>query len=267
MSKKIFWVAVMVGATTGIIMGLVTTQAVMIQRVKKFRLETQLGDIVRLQKALEQKLSLIQTRQDSILSTLQAVKASTVRPERAGPAPEDLNKVYTIPVDNSPVKGNPEAKVTIVEFSDFQCPYSQRFHPAVAETLKSYPQDVKYILKNFPLQFHPNARPAAKAALAAREQGKYWEMTELLFAHGKELSEGKYKELAGQLGLDVKKFMKDYQEKDAEWERLITEDMATAAKIDVRGTPTFYINGKKTQARDLESWKAEVEKALKEKIK
>ena len=177
---------------------------------------------------------------------------------------EDYSKVYTIDIAHSPIRGNPKAAVTIVEFVDFQCPFCQRFYPPVQEVLKAYPKEVNYILKNFPLSFHPQARPAAKAAFAAGEQGKYWEMVDLLLQNAASLSEEKFQELAQQLKLNVDKFLKDYKEKDAKWEELINKDMSLGGQVDVRGTPTFYINGRKTLARDLNAFKAEIEKIFNE---
>lgn len=221
-------------------------------------------DIKMSQLHLEQRLVNIESRQAQTANSLQNMRGTMPNfAQRPLMPTEDFNKVYTINAGNSSVYGNPNAKVTIVEFSDFQCPYSQKFHPATWDAVKAYPNDVKYILKDFPLSFHPNARPAAKAALAAREQGKYWEMVEALFANGKELSEDKYKDLAKNLGLNVDKFMKDYKDKDADWEKLIQEDMDVAQSANVRGTPTFFINGKLTQARDFDAWKSEIEKNLK----
>jgi protein-disulfide isomerase len=185
-------------------------------------------------------------------------------PPQAPPV-EDLSKVYDIPLDHSPVRGPKNAPVTIVEFMDFQCPFCARFHAPIMETLKAYPDKVNYIVKNYPLSFHPQAKPAAKAALAAGEQGKYWEMTDALLENGNALSEQKFEELAGKLGLDVKRFMNDYRTKDAQWEGYIQKDISLANNVDVRGTPTFYINGKKTNARDINGFKQEVDKILKNK--
>lgn len=185
-------------------------------------------------------------------------------PSQAPPA-EDLSKVYDIPVDHSPVRGSKNAPVTIVEFMDFQCPFCARFHAPILETLKAYPDKVNYIVKSYPLPFHPQAKPAAKAALAAGEQGKYWEMVDALLENGGALGEQKFEELAGKLGLDVKRFMSDYKNKDAQWEDYIQKDMSLAGQVDARGTPTFYINGKKTNARDLNGFKQEIDQILKNK--
>ena len=100
------------------------------------------------------------------------VRAQAQQPQM--PPQEDFSKAYDIPLDHSFVRGKKDAPVTIVEFVDFQCPFCARFHPPIEETLKAYPDQVSYVVKNFPLAFHPQARPAAKAALAAGEQGKYF---------------------------------------------------------------------------------------------
>jgi protein-disulfide isomerase len=182
-------------------------------------------------------------------------------PQPPMPPQEDFNKEYDLKVDQSYFKGKKNAPVTIVEFTDFQCPFCARFHAPLAEAVKAYPNDVKLVIKNFPLPFHPNARPAAKAALAAGEQGKYFEMADALIANQQTLGDAKYLELAKELGLNVKQFEKDLKEKDAKFEAVIAADMQLVDEVDVRGTPTFFINGKKTMARDVEGFKREIEKA------
>jgi protein-disulfide isomerase len=184
-------------------------------------------------------------------------------PQPQQPPEEDLNKVYDLPIDGSYILGKPDAKVTFVEFSDFQCPFCARFHPVLTEVQKVFPNDVKLVIKNFPLSFHQNARPAAKAALAAGLQGKYFEMVSAVLENAQNLSDDKYKELAGKIGLNVAKFTQDLKDKDAEFEKKLQADIALGQKADVRGTPSYYINGKKSQARDIEGWKAEVQALLK----
>jgi protein-disulfide isomerase len=175
---------------------------------------------------------------------------------------KSYNISYNIPQLHSQFKGPKESPITIVGFIDFQCPFSQRFQPAINEILKAYPNDVKFVLKNYPLHFHTQAKVASKAAFAAGEQGKYWEMAELLLKNGANLNEDKFKELAQELGLDVEKFMKDYREKDAIWEELINKDLSLASQVDVYGTPTYYINGRKTIARNFADFKAEIDQIL-----
>ncbi len=178
------------------------------------------------------------------------------------PPSEDMNKVYAIDPGVSSIIGRKDAPVTIVEFSDFQCPFCARFYPVVKDVLAAYPDQVRLIVKNFPLPFHPNARPAAKLAMAANEQGKFQGMMEALLANGGDVSDAKVKQYAKDLGLDYNKLMADYKNKDAQWEKQIQDDTQLATSVDVRGTPTFYLNGRKTNARDIASYKAEIDAIL-----
>ncbi len=237
----------------------------------------QLGMIINTQGSINERLNKIDEQQTKMMGIFEETKQTALRvqqqvaqggpqqapQQRPQPPSEDLNKVHNIPIDQSPVRGNKNAKVIITKFVDFQCPFCARFYPPVLEILKAYPNDVKFVIKNFPLSFHPQAKPAAKAALAAGEQGKYWEMVDKLFENNQNLTDDKFKELAQSLGLNVDKFMKDYKEKDAQWEAIINKDMTLGSEVDVRGTPTFYINGKKTMARDLTTFKTEVDNILK----
>lgn len=212
------------------------------------------------QNAMEVRIAALETKITSLQGALKQ-KGSGGNVGQ-GPPPEDLSTVYKIDVDHSYVRGNKNAPVTIVEFVDFQCPFCARFHQPVNEVLKAYPKKVNYVVKNFPLAFHPQAKPAAKVAFAAGEQGKYWEMVDALLENGSNLSEDKYNELAKNLGLNIKKFKADYKNKDEQWEDYIRKDMELASKVNVRGTPTFYLNGKKTNARDVASFKREIDQIL-----
>ncbi len=209
--------------------------------------------------ALEAELRMLKQRPSGV--AMPGAAQGNQQPQQ--PPAEDLNKVYDLPIADSYILGKPDAKVTFVEFSDFQCPFCTRFHPVLTEVLKAFPNDVKLVMKNFPLPMHSNARPAAKAALAAGLQGKYYEMVAAIMENVQSLSDEKYKELAGKLGLDVAKFTQDLKDKDAVFEKKLLEDMTLGHKSDVRGTPTYFINGKKSQARDVEGWKAEVQALLK----
>ena len=226
---------------------------------------------------LVEKAEAVVAQQNDIGRKLDAINvrlaALEKRPSYAPPSPpaggtgrqppsEDLNKVYTIPVGNSVVVGKKDVPVTIVQFVDLQCPFCNRFYPPVKEALKAYPDKVNFIIKNFPLGFHPNARPAAKVAMAAHEQGKYIEMVELLLANGANVSADKMKEYAKQLGLNEQKLTDDLKNNDARYEAQIKADMDLGAQVDVRGTPTFYINGKKTTARDFNGFKAKIDALL-----
>lgn len=220
--------------------------------------------IAAVQKDILQKIELLNAKVDSIPSRAAAnAPAPSFAPQQ--PPSEDLNKVYDIPVGKTPVIGKTNARVTVTEFTDLQCPFCARFHPVVKQALEAFPNDARLLVKNYPLPFHPNAIPAAKLTLAANEQGKYAEMLEILLENGADASEAKVKEYAQKLGLNYDKLVADLKNKDAAYDAQIKEDMTVADKSDVRGTPTFFINGKKTMARDPESFKAAIKAALEQK--
>ncbi len=210
--------------------------------------------------ALEQRVAALESQVKALQGFLQGQKPQV----QAAPA-DDNTKVYDIEVGSTPIFGKKDAPVTIVEFVDFQCPFCTRFHGPMTEAVKAYPDKVNYMLKNFPLSFHPMAKPAAKAAFAAGEQGKYYEMVDAILSDNHDLSEDKFQQLAKKLGLNVDKFMKDLKGKDAEWEARIKADMDLGSRVDVGGTPTFFINGRKTNARNVETYKREIDEILKSK--
>jgi protein-disulfide isomerase len=240
-------------------------------------LNAKIADIERAQRSIEDKLNTpgndntssslanIQSELGQIQGKINTIGSApqAQQPQPQQPPAEDMNKVYNIPIGVSSVLGNKNAPVTITEFSDFQCPFCGRFYSAIKDVLAAYPTQVRVVIKNFPLPFHPNARPAAKLALAANEQGKFQGMMEALLTNGGDVSDDKVKGYAQSLGLDYNKLMADYKNKDAQWEKQIQDDMQLAQSVDVRGTPTFYLNGKKTNARDLSSFKAEIDPLLK----
>lgn len=169
-----------------------------------------------------------------------------------------------IDVGKSPVKGPENAKVTIIEFSDFQCPYCSRGRDTMDQVLKAYPNDVKVVFKNLPLPFHNEAMPAAKAALAAGKQGKFFEYHDELFDNQQKLSEEFYLEAAKKLSLDVEKFKKDLQ--DPAIEAQIKEDMEVARKNGIQGTPGFFVNGVAVRgAYPLEHFKGLIDRWLAQK--
>jgi len=236
-------------------------------------LNAKLAEISMRQKNIEEKLSSqgsggavssdIQNELMQIQNKINTISANA-QPQQnpQQPPPEDMNKVYNIPQGVSSVLGSANAPVTITEFSDFQCPFCSRFYSAVKDVLGAYPGKVRVIIKNYPLPFHSNARPAAKLAMAANEQGKFQGMMESLLTNGGDVSDAKIREYAKNLGLDYDKLMADYKNKDAQWEKQIQDDMQLGASVDVRGTPTFYLNGRKTNARDLASFKTQIDAIL-----
>jgi protein-disulfide isomerase len=160
-------------------------------------------------------------------------------PAAAPPAPPpQVQKIDLRPDD--PQKGPRAAPVTVVVFSDFQCPFCSRVEPSLTQLQKAYPNDVRVVWKNLPLAMHPQAMPAALAAEAAREQGKFWEMHELLFQNQGQLSPEQYVAFARKLGLDEAKFQA--ASGAASTRARVEEDARLGARVAPQGTPTLYVN-------------------------
>ncbi len=166
-------------------------------------------------------------------------------------------------VDNDPFKGNKDAKVTMIEFTDYQCPYCSRAHPTVQELIKEYGDKIHYVLRDFPLEFHDKAPKAAEAVNCAGEQGKYWEYSDILWENQQALDVADLKKYAGQLNLDTKQF--DNCLDSSKFANEVQKDQADGAKAGVTGTPTFFINGEMiTGARPIEQFKEVIDRKLKE---
>ena len=133
------------------------------------------------------------------------------------------------------------------------------------DIVKAYPNDVRVAIKQYPLPFHKQAMPAAKAALAAQRQGKFWEMTDVMYKNYRALTDDKLKEYAKQIGLNVSKFEKDFRDPSVATE--LKQHMDEARRIGVRGTPSFYFNGRvmKPEGRSIAGLKKMVEEELKKK--
>jgi protein-disulfide isomerase len=153
--------------------------------------------------------------------------------------PPDLPRVEV--AAKGPSRGPDNAPVTIVEFSDFQCPYCGRAYPTVEKLMKDYDGKVRLVFRHFPLSFHPNAEKAAEAAACAQDQGKFWQMHDKMFTNQQKLDVNDLKSFAKDLGLDTGKFDKclDSGEKAA----LVSSDEKDGQQAGVNGTPAFFING------------------------
>ena len=216
--------------------------------------------------ARDGELAQIREQQRRVLARLEKIEkrqealgATSLRPP-LGTAADD--RVYEIEIGDSPVLGNPDAPVTIVEFSDFQCRFCARSAPVLRRLLEAYGDELRLAYKHFPLSFHPQARPAAIAALAAQEQGGFWEMHDALFRQAGQLRTEEFPALAAAAGLDPERFRRDYETKWKEYESRIDSDYALGLKVDVRGTPTLYVNGRKVQPGTLEGIRARIEEEL-----
>jgi protein-disulfide isomerase len=182
----------------------------------------------------------------SIYATLMAsAKAKVEAPAKPAAAPDDTT-VYKVPVSpQDPVKGPADALVTMVIFSDFQCPFCSRVEPTVNGLMEKYKGDLRVVWKNNPLPFHQDAGPAATLALEAHAQGgdkKFWEAHELLFANQKALGRSDLEGYAKQLGLNVKKVQSAIDGNT--YKTRIEADQAIARSLGASGTPSFFINGK-----------------------
>jgi len=156
--------------------------------------------------------------------------------------PKVLEDAVTIPVAGAPERGPNDAKITLVEFSDFECPYCALAAKQVNLIMAAYPKDVRLIYKQFPLSMHPHAPLAAEASLAANQQGKFWEMHDLLFANSRKLTPDNMLIWAKQIGLDVDKFKADLD--SGKFQSTVKKDEADGDAAGVYGTPAFFINGK-----------------------
>jgi protein-disulfide isomerase len=159
-----------------------------------------------------------------------------------GPA-KILDNPVKIPVAGAPVTGPTDAAITIVEFSDFQCPYCAAAVPQIKEVLKAYPKQVKLVFKQYPLEEHPQADLAATAAVAAQKQGKFWPMHDALFAHASDLSRKSILNYAKELGLDIDKLEADMD--TTQVRATVERDVQDGNEANVQGTPTIFINGQR----------------------
>jgi protein-disulfide isomerase len=160
----------------------------------------------------------------------------------SSPQPESKPLQVSLDLSGSPVRGSQDAPITIVEFSDYQCPFCARAVSTVKQVVEAYPGKVRWIFKNFPLPNHPDAPLAHKAALAAGEQGKYWEMHDLIFENQKTMKREDLLSHAKKLKLDMAKFTAALD--DPSTPAIIGRDMAEGQRIGIRGTPTFLVNGR-----------------------
>ena len=173
-----------------------------------------------------------------------------------GPAP-----TVNINVEGAPILGTATAPVTIVAFSDLQCPFCARAVPTLHEILKLYPGKVQLAFKHFPLDMHANAPLAHRAALAAREQGRFWEMHDALFADQSRAARQDFVATAGRLGLDVARFEADLA--SDRFSSVIERDKQEGERLSIDGTPTFFINGVRlVGAQPLASFRAVIDREI-----
>ena len=176
-------------------------------------------------------------REGKSLEDIKAALAASAGPHKV------LDDAITLRTLGSPVKGPADAKITLVEFSDFQCPYCSKAVTEIDATLKAFPKDVKLIYKQFPLSdIHSHAMLASQAALAAAAQGKFWPMHDKMFADNHNLTRENMQKWAQEIGLDMKRFNADLESPAIKSQ--IARDLADGEQAGVEGTPTVFVNGK-----------------------
>ena len=193
-----------------------------------------------------------------LLKQVQAGKAKKDR-EEAYLGRFDAKKIKTLVTDGSPEKGAPDAVVTIVEWADFECPFCKIVYPLLDSLVERFDGQVKVVYKFFPLESHPHGEIAARAGVAAQNQGKFWEMHHKLFDNQDRLEQADLERYAKEIGLDLAKFRADLAAKET-GER-IQKDKKQAEQVGLEGTPMIFINGREVDLKaltnvydDLEAW-------------
>ena len=188
-----------------------------------------------------------------------AAQPAAQQPSQAAPAVKAT--ISASMTANSVAQGPAGAKVTVVEFSDFQCPYCSKALPMLKAAMDKYPNQAKLYYKHYPLSFHQYAQKAAEAAECAKDQGKFWEMHDAMFADQSKLAVADLKATAATLGLDATKFNTclDSGTKAS----AVSKDAQDGSQLGVSGTPTFYINGAQVVGADATGIMAAMDAAMK----
>lgn len=214
---------------------------------------TDIEDIKNTQAQILSRLAALEKNDRALLASLRAGQL------QREPDPE---LVHDIEIGESPSKGPLDAPITIVEFADFQCPFSASAEALVDQILATYTDEVRFVVKQYPLTLlHQDARNAARAALAAHRQGRFWEMHDLLFENQHALDLESLLGYAARAGLDVAQFEKDLASPEVEGQ--LRADISAARKAEITGTPAFFIDGRRVTSRSFESFRVLIEDALK----
>lgn len=163
--------------------------------------------------------------------------APTPSPE---PAPSRPTNIAV--TDRDHIRGEKDARVTIVEWSDFQCSFCAQFHPSVQRAMQEYAGEIRWVYRHFPLDSrHPQARPAAEASECAAEQGKFWEFSDKLFERQSEFGPELYKDLAKGLRINESKFNECVSSR--KYRQKVNDDEQAGFAVGIRGTPASFVNG------------------------
>lgn len=165
----------------------------------------------------------------------------------------DAKKVQNVPIEGSPSKGPESAPVVVVEFADFECPFCAAMAPTFEKVWEERKDKVRFVYKYMPLPSHPHGEIAARAGFAAAQQGKFWELNKKMFGNREHLEESDLQSYAKDLGLDLAKFKADMTSQAAT--DRIAQDRKLADTLNVKGTPTVYVNGREFDMhQDLGEW-------------
>jgi protein-disulfide isomerase len=165
----------------------------------------------------------------------------------------DASSAKKIPIEGSPARGPESGPVVLVEFADFECPFCQKLAPTLDSLWEKHKDKVLFVYKFMPLSMHPHGELAARAAIAAQMQGKFWEMHHQLFANGQHLEQSDVEGYAKAVGLDVARFRADMV--SAATNARLDTDRKLADLLGVKGTPTIYIDGRTYDTKaDIEQW-------------
>lgn len=172
------------------------------------------------------------------------------------------NAPVALRLAGAPSRGPAAARLTIVEFSDFQCPFCRTGAEALTAIAKAYPKDVRVVFKQFPLESHSQAALAAEASLAAHAQGKFWEMHDRIFANPRALTEANFIAWAKEFGMDVPRFASELA--SHKYQNAVQAETREGLDAGVEGTPTVFLNGRPYRgAVTLEDLQPAVAAALK----
>ena len=200
------------------------------------------------------RCKMMMDRYDAVLGDLKR------REDAKKPLSEDKQK--RIAADDAPAFGPADAKAVLVEFSDFQCPYCSKAADATKQLKEKYGTKVRFVFRQFPLNFHKDAHLASQAALAANAQGKFWEYHDKLFANQKAIKRADLDKYAQELGLDVAKFKKALDE--GTYKEAVDADLKIGQDASVQGTPTLFLNGARVQnATDFAAISKQIDELLK----
>jgi len=216
------------------------------------------GDFTQTKDAIRQYLEQIELRQAERgfvekLGAAASIQVFLVAPE---------SPVFSISTTDQPSLGSVDAPVTIIAFTDYQCPSCAAMHPALERLVKEYGDKVRLVTRDFPLSQHAEAFKAAEAAEAARDQGRYWEYVQILLRNQSALGVDKLKGYASELALDRTRF--DNALDSGKFAESVQRDIEDGMKLGINGTPTVFINGRRVSAKGYDELKASVEAAFKD---